>query len=116
MPARAAMQKRWSDGLRPALRLCSMQSATGTPWRPAMASQITIPIDDETFDRACAAAAERGMSMEAYWTDLVRDHLPLAPPPIKCDVSSIIGIGTSGEPTDIAREKGKLIGEAVWHE
>ncbi len=32
----------------------------------------------------------------------------------KPDISILFDLGTSGEPTDIARDKDKMIGEAVW--
>ena len=32
------------------------------------------------------------------------------------DISIIFDLGASGEPTDIARDKDKMIGEAVWDE
>ena len=56
------------------------------------------------------------MSVEAFLIDLVTNRLLLIPPATRCDVSSIIGLVSSGEPTDIARDKDKMIGEAVWQE
>ena len=58
-----------------------------------MAVQVAMPLDEVTFEHACAAAAARGMTVEACGTDLVRQLLPPA------------------QPADIAQDK--LIGEAA---
>jgi len=34
----------------------------------------------------------------------------------RADISMIFDLGASEEPTDIARDKDKLLGEAVWKE
>ena len=81
-----------------------------------MRVRITIPLDDALLERARAEAAARGIAVEAYLSDLVRQHLPPSDPAVKADVSSIFGLVKDGKPTDIARDKDKLIGEAVWQE
>jgi hypothetical protein len=81
-----------------------------------MTVQITIPIDDASLERARAAAAARGVTVEAYVAELIRALLPPAQRTVKGDVSSIFGLIGEGEPTDIARDKDKLIGEAAWQE
>ena len=83
--------------------------------RQAMPVKIFVPIDEADLERARAAAADRGMTVEAYLAELVTLNLPL-PNPKKCDVSSIFGLVQDGEPTDIAKDKEKLIGEAAWQE
>lgn len=81
-----------------------------------MTVQITVPIDDTSLERARAAASARGMTVEAYVANLIRQWLPPMPHEVEGDVSSIFGLVREGEPTDIARDKDKLIGEAVWQE
>jgi hypothetical protein len=81
-----------------------------------MTVQITVPIDDVSLERVRAIAAARGLSVEAYVGELIRTWFPPAGQPTQGDVSSIFGLVQDGEPTDIARDKDKLIGEAVWQE
>lgn len=71
-------------------------------------------MDPETQRRAQAKAAELGISFAEYVRRLVAQDLGEAKP--KADVSVIFDLGASGEPTDIARDKDKLIGDAVWEE
>jgi hypothetical protein len=71
-------------------------------------------MDPETQRRAHAKAAELGISFAEYVRRLVAQDLGEAKP--KADVSIVFDLGASGEPTDIARDKDKLIGDAVWEE
>jgi hypothetical protein len=75
-------------------------------------TQITM--DPETQRRAQAKAAELGISFAEYVRRLVISDL--GEPKRKADISVVFDLGRSGEPTDIARDKDKLIGEAVWKE
>jgi hypothetical protein len=81
-----------------------------------MTVQITVPIDDASLERARSAAAARGMTVEDYVAELVRLRFPSVEHPVNGHVSSIFGLVKDGEPTDIAKDKDKLIGEAVWQE
>lgn len=81
-----------------------------------MTAHLTIAIDDASLERARSEAAARGMTVEAYVADLVQRWLPAAPAHHRSGVASIFGLVKEGEPTDIARDKDKLIGEAVWQE
>jgi hypothetical protein len=81
-----------------------------------MTVQNTIPIDDASLERARVAAAARGLTVEAYVAELIRAWLPPAQHAVKGEVSSIFGLIDEGEPTDIAADKDKLFGEAVWQE
>jgi len=81
-----------------------------------MTFQITVPIDDARLERVRSAAAARGMTVEDYVAELVRLRFPAVEHPAKGHVSSIFGLVKDGEPTDIARNKDKLIGDAVWQE
>lgn len=79
-----------------------------------MSARTQITMDPETQRRAHAKAAELGISFAEYVRRLVAQDLGEAKP--KADVSVIFDLGASGEPTDIARDKDKLIGDAVWEE
>jgi hypothetical protein len=81
-----------------------------------MSTSVTISLDEATLQRARIAASERGMTVQAFLADLIKRLHPLVPEPQKSDVSSIIDMVSEGEPTDIAKEKDKLVGEAVWQE
>jgi len=81
-----------------------------------MTVQLTVPIDDASLERARVAAAARGLTVEAYVAELVKTFLPPVSPDANTDVSSIFGLIEDGEPTDIAKDKDKLVGEAVWQE
>jgi hypothetical protein len=79
-----------------------------------MNARTQITMDPEMQRRAQAKAAELGISFAEYVRRLVASDLGAAKP--KADVSIIFDLVTEGEPTDIARDKDKLIGEAVWQE
>jgi hypothetical protein len=79
-----------------------------------MNARTQITMDPKTRRRARAKAAELGISFAEYVRRLVAQDLGEAKP--KADVSIIFDICASGEPTDIARDKDKLIGDAVWGE
>ena len=64
--------------------------------------------------RALDKAAELGISFAEYVRRLIAQDLGEAKP--KADISVIFDLVTEGEPTDIARDKDKLIGDAVWQE
>jgi hypothetical protein len=75
-------------------------------------TQITL--DPELQRRAHAKAAELGISFAEYMRRLVTQDLG-APKP-KADISAVFDLGASGEPTDIARDKDRTLGEAEWEE
>ena len=64
--------------------------------------------------RAQAKAAELGISFAEYMRRLVAQDL--GRPKRRPDVSIIFDLGASKEPTDIARDKDKMVGESVWEE
>ncbi len=64
--------------------------------------------------RAQAKAADLGISFAEYMRRLVANDL--GEPKPKTDISIIFDLGASSEPTDIARDKDKMIGEAAWEE
>jgi len=71
-------------------------------------------MDPELQRRAHAKAAELGISFAEYVRRLVATDLGERKP--KVDVSVVFDLGASDEATDIARDKDKMIGEAVWAE
>jgi hypothetical protein len=73
-----------------------------------------ITMDPEMQRRAQAKAAELGISFAEYVRRVIARDLGEAQP--KADISVIFDLVTEGEPTDIARDKDRLVGEAVWQE
>ena len=83
-----------------------------------MSKHVTIELDEEELARARAAAEARGVPLEEYLEQLVAAHLPpgVSPSRQRGLLEKIIGMGSTEHPTDIARDKDKLIAEAVWEE
>jgi len=71
-------------------------------------------MDPETQRRAQAKAAELGISFAEYVRRLVSSDL--GEPKRKADISIFFDLGSSGEPTDVARDKDKMLGQAVWEQ
>jgi hypothetical protein len=84
----------------------------------AMTKHVTIALDEEKLERARVAAEAQGVGMEDYLSRLVSDHLPIDVSESRREtlLAELIGMGSSEHPTDIAKDKDKLIGEAVWEE
>ena len=82
-----------------------------------MTIHVSIPLETEEMHRASEAARAQGVTVEDYLRLLVSNHLPTVPDPdAKADISILFDIFESDEPTDIARDKDKMVGEAVWKE
>ena len=83
-----------------------------------MNKHVTIELDEDELARARVAAEARGIAMEDYLKRLIAAHLPFETPESRQKelLAKIIGMGSSEHPTDIARDKDKLIGQAVWEE
>jgi hypothetical protein len=79
-----------------------------------MNARTQITMDPEMQRRAQAKAAELGISFAEYVRRVIAQDLGEAKP--QADISVIFDLVTEGEPTDIARDKDKLIGDAVWEE
>jgi hypothetical protein len=75
-------------------------------------TQITLGPDMQR--QAQAKAAELGISFAEYVRRLVAEDIGRPKP--KADVSSIFDLVTDGPPTDIARDKRTMIGEAFRQE
>ena len=79
-----------------------------------MTARTQITMDPEMQRRAHEKAAELGISFAEYMRRLVANDLGEQKP--KADISLFFDLGSSDEPTNIARDKDKMIGEAVWKE
>jgi hypothetical protein len=77
-----------------------------------MNARTQITMDPELQRRAHAKADELGISFAEYVRRLVAQDL--GEPRPKADISIIFDLVDEGPPTDIARDKDKMIGEAVW--
>ena len=79
-----------------------------------MNARTQISMNLELQRRAQAKAGELGISFAEYVRRLVVQDL--GPPKPKVDISILFDLGASEEPTDITRDKDKMIGEALWEE
>ena len=80
-----------------------------------MNARTQITLDPQTQRRARAKAAELGISFAEYIRRLVAGDLS-EPKQAKPDISIMFDLVDEGPPTDIARDKDRMIGEAVWQE
>ena len=71
-------------------------------------------LDPQMRRRGRAKAAELGISFAEYVRRLLAQDLDQPKP--KADISILFDLGASDEPTDIARDRDKMVGEAVWEE
>jgi hypothetical protein len=76
-----------------------------------MNTRTQITLGPELQRRAHARAAELGISFAEYVRRVLADDL--GEPKPRADISIVFDLGASAEPTDIARDKDKLIGEAI---
>jgi len=79
-----------------------------------MNARTQITLDPELQRRAHAKAAELGISFAEYVRRLLANDL--GEPKPRVDISAVFDLGASAEPTDIARDKHKLLDEAAWEE
>ncbi len=79
-----------------------------------MNARTQITLNPELQRRAQAKAAELGISFAEYVRRLVAQDI--GEPKRKVDISAVFDLAASGEPTDIARDKDKMIGEGLWAE
>lgn len=87
----------------------------------AMSEHVTLSLSTEQLAAARREAERLGVSVEAYLVQILEGRLaaiPPAPAPAKLPISVLFGLipEGAGPPTDIATDKDKLIGEAVWKE
>jgi hypothetical protein len=69
-------------------------------------------MDPDLQRRAHAKADELGISFAEYVRRLVAQDV--GEPKVRAHISAVFDLGASDEPTDIARDKDKMIGEALW--
>jgi hypothetical protein len=79
-----------------------------------MNARTQITLDPELQRRAHAKAAELGISFAEYVRRLLANDL--GEPKPKADISMLFDLIDEGPRTNIARDKDKMIGEAVWEE
>jgi hypothetical protein len=77
-----------------------------------MNARTQITLDPETQRRAHTKAADLGISFAEYVRRLITADLGAQPR--RLDISALFDLGASTEPTDIARDKEKLLNEATW--
>ena len=80
-----------------------------------MNARTQITMDSETQRRAHAKAAALGISFAEYIRRLVAEDIS-GDRKVVPDISVMFNLVDEGEPTDIARNKDKMIGDAVWKE
>ena len=76
-----------------------------------MIVRTQIGLDSEAHRRARRRASELGISLAEYVRRLVDADLA-GGPPAEADVASVFDLGDGGD-SDIARDKDRLIGDAV---
>jgi len=76
--------------------------------------QISMPLPLKR--RAQARAAQQRISLSEYLRRLIAQDLGPPKPKHKPDISMVFDLGYSGQPTNIAHDKDRLLGEAVWQE
>lgn len=77
-----------------------------------MNARTQITMDPEMQRRAHAKAADLGISFAEYIRRVVANDLGERMP--KADISIVFDLGASAEPTNVARDKRAMIGEAAW--
>jgi len=77
-----------------------------------MTFRTQITLDPELQRRAHAKAAGLGISFAEYVRRLLPNDLASQKP--KADISMVFDLIDEGPETNIARDKDKMIGEAVW--
>jgi hypothetical protein len=80
-----------------------------------MNARTQITMDPELQRRAQAKAAELGISFAEYIRRLVAGDLD-AKKQAKPDISIMFDLGATRQPTNIAHDKDKMIGQALWEE
>jgi len=79
-----------------------------------MSTRTQISMNPQMQRQAHAKAAQLGISLAEYVRRLVaRD---LGDGKRRADVSLLFDLGASSEPTDIARDKDAMLGQAAWNE
>jgi len=77
-----------------------------------MNTRTQITIDPELQHRAHAKAAELGISFAEYVRRLLAQDL--GPTKRKVHISTVFDLVDEGPPTNIARDKDRMLADAVW--
>jgi hypothetical protein len=81
-----------------------------------MATQAQILLDVETVHLAERRADELGLSVAQYITEVLSRDLRSEPTEGRVDPSVVFDLGSSTKPTNIARDKDRMVGAAVLAE
>ena len=83
-----------------------------------MTTHVTIELDEEVLARARLVAEALGIATEEYLRGVIAGTIPVevAPSRQQFYLAKIFGMGSSAEPTDIAKDKDRLLDEAAWAE
>ena len=79
-----------------------------------MNARTQIKLDPEVQRQAQAKAAELGISFAEYIRRLVSQDL--GEPKRRAHISVLFDLVDEGPPTNVARDKHKMLDEAVWQE
>jgi hypothetical protein len=75
---------------------------------------VRITLDEETLRKAEARAADLGISVDEYVRRVVANDQ--SPAKKSVDMSVFFNLVTDGPPSNIARDKDKMVAEAVWED
>jgi hypothetical protein len=83
-----------------------------------MNTRVQITMETALQRRAQARAKKLGISFAEYVRRLIASDLgePKPKRKPKADISIVFDLIGEGSPTDIARDKDKMIGEALWED
>ena len=77
-----------------------------------MTARSQITLDPGLQRRARRKAAQLGISFAEYVRRVVANDL--GEPPKQADICAMFDLGVSDKPSDIARDKDRLVAGAVW--
>lgn len=78
-----------------------------------MVARTQIYLPDTEHRKARIRAAEQGISLSEYIRRLVRRDLEGVGAGSPATIDEIFALGGAGEPTDVGRDKDRLVGEAI---
>jgi hypothetical protein len=77
-----------------------------------MTTRTQVTLDPDLQREARRKASKLGISFAEYVRRILANDLGVKPK--KAEVSAQFDLGASDTPTDVARDKDRIIGEAVW--
>jgi hypothetical protein len=78
-----------------------------------MVARTQIYLPEPEHRRARIRAAEQGISLSEYIRRLIKRDLETTEPAARTTIDEIFGLAAAGEPTDVGRDKDRLLGEAI---